>query len=298
LGIVAQVTEVQMGWLVVMVAFPLGLWLWERGVVRVNCFDKAPEGSQQRASLRDFGAGLFLWFFGQVLAASVTDAFWPGALGADGPLTEHRASLMVLQGTLMLIPLLIYFVARLRPPLNEWGPFRMGLAPSGLGTSLFWAVRVLLAVMPFMFLSGMLALGWLNRWTTYPAPELGHSLLSPFFHDASLSLRLMVVCRVVILAPLVEEIIFRGLFQSALVRIDGKTSRPWLAILMTSFLFAGVHFQVDPSVIGWHTLPPLFVLSVGLGWVYERTGSLWAPILLHALSNAFNVLIVWAGVAS
>jgi membrane protease YdiL (CAAX protease family) len=298
LGIAAQLNEVQVGWLVVVVALPLGIWLWDRGVFKVNSFDKAPAGSDQRAVPADFMAGLFLWFFGQVLAASVTEAFWPGQLSAQGPLTERRVSLMVLHGLLMLLPLVVYFAARFRPPLSDWGPFRPGLAPRGLGESLPWAIRVLMAAMPFMFLSAMLALGVLQRFLDYPTPELGHSLLTPFLHDASLSLRLMLIGRVVILAPLVEELIFRGLFQSALVGMDGKKSRRWLAILVTSLMFAGIHFHSDPNVIGWHTLPPLFVLSIGLGWVYERTGSLWAPILVHALSNGLNIMIVWAGMVS
>ena len=39
----------------------------------------------------------------------------------------------------------------------------------------------------------------------------------------------------------------------------------------------------------WHALPALFVLSLGLGWLYERTGSLWAVMLMHALFNASQI---------
>jgi membrane protease YdiL (CAAX protease family) len=38
-------------------------------------------------------------------------------------------------------------------------------------------------------------------------------------------------------------------------------------------------------------MPPLFVLAVCFGYVYERTGKLWAPILMHALFNATSITL-------
>ncbi len=43
--------------------------------------------------------------------------------------------------------------------------------------------------------------------------------------------------------------------------------------------------------VPWQALPTLFVLSLALGYVYERTGWLWAPILVHALFNATNIAV-------
>jgi membrane protease YdiL (CAAX protease family) len=39
--------------------------------------------------------------------------------------------------------------------------------------------------------------------------------------------------------------------------------------------------------------PPLFLLSVCIGYAYERTGNLWVAIIIHAGFNAFNVINVW-----
>lgn len=50
-----------------------------------------------------------------------------------------------------------------------------------------------------------------------------------------------------------------------------------IAVLITSALFAVVH-----PAWSW---PPIFVLSLALGFAYERTGSLWAPIAMHAVFN-------------
>lgn len=56
----------------------------------------------------------------------------------------------------------------------------------------------------------------------------------------------------------------------------------WLAIVITSLAFAMLHDA-------WMR-PPIFVLSLGLGYVYERTGNLWASITVHMLFNALNTL--------
>jgi len=57
----------------------------------------------------------------------------------------------------------------------------------------------------------------------------------------------------------------------------------WLAISITSIVFAAAHGSVDV-----HALPVLFVLSLAFGWVFERTGRLTSAIVMHALFNAAN----------
>jgi uncharacterized protein len=68
----------------------------------------------------------------------------------------------------------------------------------------------------------------------------------------------------IILAPLVEEFIFRGL--------------AWWG---TSLLFALIHFNL-------HAFLPLTVLALMLTWLYDRTDNLLAPILAHSAFNAVN----------
>lgn len=82
----------------------------------------------------------------------------------------------------------------------------------------------------------------------------------------------------VIFAPLVEEIIFRGyLFRN--LRTD--LSPVW-AMLASGFIFAAVH--LDPQ----HILP-LTGLGVALAYLYELSGSLLVPIIVHALWNALQL---------
>ena len=60
---------------------------------------------------------------------------------------------------------------------------------------------------------------------------------------------------------------------------------PWPAVLVASAIFAAAHCTQPQAV------PSLFVLAVVIGYNYERTGRLLAPILIHALFNAANLAL-------
>ncbi len=86
----------------------------------------------------------------------------------------------------------------------------------------------------------------------------------------------------VVLAPLFEEVFFRGFLFRGL-----SASWGWMAgALVSSGVFGIAHAQLDVFV-------PLFALGLVLAWVYQRTGSLWTSISLHALFNGISVL-AWA----
>jgi membrane protease YdiL (CAAX protease family) len=68
----------------------------------------------------------------------------------------------------------------------------------------------------------------------------------------------------------------------------GRHRAAWIAIIVTAGLFSIIH----PL---W-TAPIIFALAVALGYIYERTGNLWASITVHALFNATSTLLVLIGV--
>ena len=84
----------------------------------------------------------------------------------------------------------------------------------------------------------------------------------------------------VLLAPVVEEILFRGLLYPA-IKLRGY---PKSALIVTSLLFAAIHGSLM-------TLVPLFFLAVVFVWLYERTGTLLAPIVAHSFFNTVNFFI-------
>jgi membrane protease YdiL (CAAX protease family) len=79
----------------------------------------------------------------------------------------------------------------------------------------------------------------------------------------------------VIIAPVSEEILFRGYLLGKL----RKYVPVWAAILVTSLLFAIVHFQFNVGV-------DVFALSIVLCLLRVGTGRLWPSILLHMIKNA------------
>ena len=88
-------------------------------------------------------------------------------------------------------------------------------------------------------------------------------------------IRAMMSLMVVIFAPLTEEVIFRGYIYPIAKRYSTK----FLATVMTSLFFALVHNNITAVL-------PLFILAILLTIAYEKTGSIWAPISIHALFNA------------
>lgn len=96
----------------------------------------------------------------------------------------------------------------------------------------------------------------------------------------------------VILPPLIEEILCRGFLYTGLrTRLS-----PAIATIITSILFAAAHLQWGGNApLLWVAAIDTFILSVALCFLRERTGRLWAPVLLHGIKNfiAFAVLFIF-----
>jgi len=100
--------------------------------------------------------------------------------------------------------------------------------------------------------------------------------------------QLAVFAAVAVGAPLIEEIIFRGMLLAALAR---RLSR-WSAILLSAVIFASVHL-LDPNAIA--VVPGLFLLGVALAWAAMRAGNLSLPIALHSGINLLAAISILYG---
>ena len=93
----------------------------------------------------------------------------------------------------------------------------------------------------------------------------------------------LVVC---ILAPLAEEVIFRGaVLRTMLEHWEG--SKRWTAIIISALLFGLAH--MNPAQI-----PHAFLIGVLLGWLYERSRSLIPCVVLHCANNTIAYLMTAA----
>lgn len=168
--------------------------------------------------------------------------------------------------------------------IRNLNPVRLfGLKPTGAlrlgGEALFWIA----AAYPLIMFTQILSYGLAGEGAR---PQ---EIVLFLKESPSLLERGAVLLTAVVVAPVAEEFIFRGYIYGVLKRYGGTV----VAMLVSAALFAAVHVHV-PSLAG------LFLLAIVLTVIYERTGSLWAPIAMHSAFNSIAVGIVmffpeWAG---
>jgi membrane protease YdiL (CAAX protease family) len=167
--------------------------------------------------------------------------------------------------------------------LARVGPGR-GLAATGLGPPrlrhLFSGAAGYACTFWMLVASGLLVLLAYRldgrKMPAQPAME--------FMLHAPLGLKLTVAAVAVLVAPVAEELLFRGVFFGSLRSVIGY----WPAALGSSLLFAAVH-QAPAQLL------PIAVLGLALCWLYNRTGSLWPGIVVHATQNALSTAMVLLG---
>jgi membrane protease YdiL (CAAX protease family) len=134
-----------------------------------------------------------------------------------------------------------------------------------------------------MILPLVLAASLLNRaiLAGFGYPFSIQPVVEIFMQPLAGGLLAFLVLLALVVAPLAEEALFRGMLLPALARSLGILP----AVLLTAVCFALLHFSVS-------TLFPIFVLAAGLAFAYIATGSLWVPIVMHALFNGLNVSLI------
>ena len=94
---------------------------------------------------------------------------------------------------------------------------------------------------------------------------------------------------VMVLVPISEEILFRGLLQNWFL----KHVRSSWAIILTSLIFVSLHLNGKQGLANIAVFVSLFVISLFLGFIYEKRRSLWSPIVLHVTFNTVSISILF-----
>ena len=89
---------------------------------------------------------------------------------------------------------------------------------------------------------------------------------------------LLVILLAVVIGPLVEELLFRGFLTDTLAKYRG-----FGGVLIAALLFAAAHMERG-------VVFNLAILSVFLGYIYRKTGSLWYSLLFHMAINGLAVV--------
>ncbi len=96
----------------------------------------------------------------------------------------------------------------------------------------------------------------------------------------------MALVSIVLLAPILEELLFRGVLQNFLRDYVG----PHSSIVLSALLFTAFHYSPSQGYGNIPLLSALLVLGGYLGFLYERQGSLFATVGLHMTFNAVSAL--------
>ncbi|MEB3173099.1 MAG: CPBP family intramembrane glutamic endopeptidase [Cyanobacteriota bacterium] len=198
---------------------------------------------------------------------------------AFDPLLQQAASVLVLYGALMLSPLLLLTLAlrsQPNPPSGGWLQWRWRPWSQGLQR----AIAQLLMVLPLVALAG-----WLlqHLWAD---PSGSNPLLEMVLTSSSPLPLLLLASTALVLAPLFEETLFRGVLMPVLAQHWGAA---W-GVVLSAACFALAHLSLGELV-------PLFVLGLGLGWLRLQSGRLASCALMHSLWNGltFANLLLLAG---
>jgi hypothetical protein len=174
--------------------------------------------------------------------------------------------LLLVQDGALVIAALVFANLRLRPR-----PWHFGIRATRLWPTLAWAVLGFGVMLGF-------ELGYIELLSVDETnvDDLGEGNPAAAF---------LVALAVIVVAPVAEEFFFRGFFYRALRTRMGV----WPAALIDGLVFGALHFQGAGTAI---ILPVIAVFGVGQCLVYERTGSLFAVIAIHAAFNTVAMLAI------
>ena len=148
----------------------------------------------------------------------------------------------------------------------------------------------------------------LNAVVSILVTPYSHPVIETLMAEASITTMIYTILTVVVAAPLVEEFVFRGVILAYLQRVFSGHWESTTAIycrntaqaqknketpdlfqlhganMLTSFLFAALHIGQGAAYI------PLFFLSLGLGYVCNKTGSIVPCVIIHMVLNGISII--------
>jgi membrane protease YdiL (CAAX protease family) len=214
-------------------------------------------------------------FFYLGLVLTVVAQRWLGTSKAVTPNTwQLLLSVLCLQGAS-----LAFIHLFLRDQGYRWKEaFGLDLAP---GRAVLAGIGAILLFLPLGWKLQHVSVEMLTRWLHAPPEE--QLPVQTLRQAVGWGDRCVLGFVTILLVPVAEELLFRGVLYSGLKQLG----RPRLALWGSSLFFAAFHMSA-PSFL------PLFVLAMCLVALYEWSGNLLAPISAHALFNALNfILLYW-----
>ena len=217
------------------------------------------------------GAQLFCFSLGILTAAILHKSAVAGFRQTEDFGNILVATLSFQGATWLLIPIL------LRQNEIHWRDF-FGLRKGNIFRAVGWAVAILILFLPVASVLKAVSERVLQTigWESQPEEAVKLLLQAPVWPTG-----IYLGVFAVVLAPVAEEFIFRGVLFPFVKQLGW----PKLAWIGVSLLFAVIHGAPDVFI-------PLFVLALGLTWLYEKTGNMLASIVAHSLFNTANLVLL------
>ena len=267
-------------------------WVRKTSLGRKSLADSVPRRNNMPAYLPF--VPLFIWMLANSIIASIAPILFSNLQDWQNDSLDN----LILGISELTAIAVIIFLARIH--------FTRGLKGFGLNIKTivkdFFAAFVnLLAVWPIIVSAMVITIyfGELFWGREYEMQQ--HQQLKLITEHPQLLSRILIVVVAVIIVPLLEEMLFRGLFQTtirsyieafrSLIASQNKPEKErttdmngtWPAIVISSVLFTMTHANAGH----W---PALFVLGVCMGYSYEKSGSLFRPIFIHSFFNAISII--------
>ncbi len=181
-----------------------------------------------------------------------------GSMGrlADGDLGLTSGMLVAVSTLSSVLTICLFAKFRWAPVSRVW----LRGKPWGV---LLWAA--------FLALGTILPSEWLVEQMQYTMPEATEKLFEQIMGEP------MGYLAIGILAPLAEEMVFRGAVLRTLLKMSGGRWH-WMAIVVSALIFGAVHGNLPQFV---HAS----LIGLLLGWMYYRTGSILPGVLFHWVNN-------------
>lgn len=249
---------------------PPGILIFGRMLARIR--EHGGRVMTDKFGIPDYFMAFFLAVFFAI--GALTSA---GESSAPNPVANTMKTEDVLTGSagsILLLAIVIGFLAvRKLSPADLFGLRRIGILKAGV-------IGVLLVAAIFPLL--MLATFFMQLLLRAQAKE---QEVVQFFREAAGANQIPSVAAMflmaVVVAPVFEEVIFRGYLYGVFKRWAGS----FASLIFTAALFAAAHNSVT-------VLPSLVLLAVGLTIAYEWSGSILVPIAMHASFNATQLILM------
>lgn len=193
----------------------------------------------------------------------------------DFSMSDLNIYFNLLIGIASLIPLVVVFKSYIK---ESWQIFRKDLLEN-----IIWTVTIGLGLTYLFSVAGEMILNFL-------APQSEEAANQVIVQSMIKSNAFLMFFQAVIIAPIVEELLFRGLIFNSL-----RQKNIFLAHLVSAFLFGLLHvyqYILAGDMSEWVKLIPYMFTGLSLSIVYEKRKTIFASIFAHGLKNLIATIVI------